>query len=89
VRAGDAQVVEEPLALGRVILPGDPLHAPARLTGLTAVKGDARVVLRDLLENPGLLVQAERPPVLQPRVEPAGREHQQRRPVAEQLVARG
>ena len=89
VGAGDAEMVEQPLALGRVVRPGDPLDAAAGRARLAPVEQHARVGLGQLVHQPQPRVDAKRRPVGQRRAEPARGEQQQRRAVAPDLVARG
>jgi hypothetical protein len=84
----DAEVVEQPAALRDVMAPRHPLHAPAGLPGLAPIEDDAGVLLRQVLHRLHARVDAERGPLLEGRVEAAGREHQQRRARADHLVAR-
>src|SRR5436309_2196415 len=88
VRALDVQVVQQSLALRRVMRPGDPLDAAARLAALAPVEDDAAVLFRQVLEELDPGVDALRAPLLYRRIEAAWRVHQQRRPGADQLVAR-
>src|SRR5581483_3493267 len=88
VRPLDAEMVEERCALRGVGLPGQPLDASAGLTRLALVEDDAREAPAQLVDEPQPLVDPERPPVLELPVEAAGREEQDRRAVAPDLVAR-
>src|SRR3989454_10220076 len=88
VRAPDVQMVQQSLALRRVMRPGDPLDAAARLAALAPVEDDAAVLFRQVLEELDPGVDALRAPLLYCRIEAAWRVHQQRRPGADQLVAR-
>ncbi len=68
--------------------PGHALDAAARLAAFAAVEHDAGVVLRQMIEQLDLGVDALRRPGLDHGIEAAGRVHQQRRPGADDLVAR-
>src|SRR5437868_2563115 len=56
VCALDAEVVEQPLALARVVLPRDHFDPRARPARLALVECDACEVLRELVEKPEPLV---------------------------------
>src|SRR2546425_11026201 len=88
VRALDAQMIQQPLALRNVVRPGDALDAAAGLAALAPVEDDAAVFFRQVLEELDPGVDALRAPLLYRRIEAARRVHQQRRPGADQLVAR-
>src|SRR5262249_50305101 len=84
--AVDAEGVEEVGALAGVVLPRQALDAPARAPRLTLVERDAREALGEPVEQVQALVDPEGAPVLDRCVEAAGREEQERRPVAADLV---
>src|SRR2546422_7572140 len=88
VRALDVQMVQQSLALRHVVRPGDLLDAAAGLAALAPVEDDAAVLFRQVLEELDPGVDALRAPLLYRRIEAAWRIHQQRRPGADQLVAR-
>ena len=88
VRALDAQVLEQELSVPRVMRPGDELDASRRLAALAPVEHDAAEFLRQVLEQLDARVDALRGPFLDRRVEAARRVHQDRRPVAQHLIAR-
>ncbi len=81
------QVLEQALALRHVVRPGDALDSTARLPSLAPVENDAGVFLRQVIEQLDAGVHALRGPLVQGRIEPGGRVHEQRRPVADHLVA--
>src|SRR3954447_869676 len=87
VRALDLECVEQVDALHGVVVPSEPLDAAAGLTRLALVEDDALELRRQLVDQAQPLVDRERPPVLELRVEAAGREAEERRPFAAQLVA--
>src|SRR5262245_17460469 len=88
MRAIDIQMTEQSVSLPHVVGPRDALDAAARRAGLAAVEDDALKVLRQVIENLDPRVDAERRPLLERRVEAAGREHQQRHAAADDFVAR-
>src|SRR5947208_7199625 len=88
VRTLDTEMVEETEALRGVVVPGQPLETSAGLAGLALVEDDARERAGQVGEKAKAFVDAERAPVLDRRVEPSRREHEQRRPFADHLVAR-
>src|SRR6184192_893789 len=88
MRAPDVQMVQQSLALRHVVRPGDALDAAAGLAALAPVEDDAAVLFRQVLEELDPGVDALRAPLLHRRIEAAWRVHQQRRPGADQLVAR-
>src|SRR6267143_7048194 len=51
VRALDAQMVQQSLALRHVVRPGDALDAAAGLAALAPVEGDAGIFLRQVIEE--------------------------------------
>ena len=64
MRALDAEMVEQALALRHVVRPGHALDAAARLAAFAAVEHDAGVVLRQMIEQLDLGVDALRRPFL-------------------------
>ena len=88
MRALHAQVLEQRLSVPCVMRPGDELEAPGRLTALAPVEHDAAVFLRQVIEQLDARVDPLRAPLFDRRVEPARRVHQERRPIAQHLVAR-
>ncbi len=86
MRALDAKVLEQELALRGVARPGERLDPAARAAALAAVEEDAAEVLREVIEDPRALVDARGAPLLHRAVEAARREHEERRPVACDLV---
>src|SRR5262249_58795022 len=85
-RALDVEVVEQVGALTCVRLPRQPLDAAAGPPRLALVEGDTGEVLLELVEEAEALVDPERAPVLDRRVEAAGGEEEERRPVSAHLV---
>src|SRR5688572_16846403 len=79
-------MLEQPLALPDVVRPGDALDTAARLARFAPVEEDAAVRPREMVEHPCLGVDAERRPLVDRRVEPAGREQQQRLPRAHYFI---
>src|SRR5438094_599828 len=86
MRALDAEVLEQSLALLCVVRPGDRLDAPARLAALAAVEGDAAVFLRQMLEQLDARIHALRAPLLDGGVEAARRVHEERRSFAYDFI---
>src|SRR5581483_11607136 len=87
VGALDPEVVEQAARLRRVVGPPDLLDPAPRPARLAPVERDAREALGEALDEAESLVDAERAPILDRRVEAAGREQQERRPRARHLVA--
>jgi hypothetical protein len=79
VRALDLEMVKQPDALRDIIGPGDAFDPAARLPGLAAVEGDAGVLLRQMVEQLDLGVDALRAPFVERGIESAWRIHQDRR----------
>ena len=88
MRARNAEVIEQALALRDVMRPGHALDAAAGLSAFAAVEHDAGKMFRQMIEQLDLGVDALRRPGLDHGVEAAGRVHQDRRPGADDLVAR-
>ena len=82
------QMVEQAFALRDVMRPGHGLDAAAGLAAFAAVEQDAGEVLRQMIEQLDLGVDALRRPGLDHRVEAARRVHQDRRAGADDLIAR-
>jgi hypothetical protein len=89
MRALDAQVLEQRLAVRGEVPPLDELDAPARLAALAAVEDDAAEFLRQMLEQLNALVDPARVPALDRGVEAARGVHEQRFALTDNLVARG
>ncbi len=84
----EAQVIQQSPPLSDVVRPGDTLDAAARLAAFAPVEDNAGVFLGQVLEQLDPRVHTLRLPLVQGRIEPGGRVHQERRPVADHLVAR-
>src|SRR4051794_1348007 len=51
MRALYAEMVQQPTALGDVVLPRDALHPASRLPRLAPIEHDAAIVLREMLQR--------------------------------------
>ena len=80
------QMIEQAFALRDVIGPFDALDTPAGMTRLALVENDAAVFFRKMIQKFDALIDAKRCPFLQSRIEAAGREHQERRTFAHNLI---
>ena len=87
VRLFDTEMVEQAFALRNIVRPRDALDAAARLPRLATVEHDATIVLRQVIERLHPRVDTERAPFLERGVEATRREHQERRPRADDVVA--
>ena len=88
MRALDAEMLEQRFAVPRVMRPGDELDAAAGGAAFAPVEHDAAIALRQMIEQLHARIHALRAPLVDRRVEAAGRVHQQWRPVAQHLVVR-
>ncbi len=75
VRAGDAEMVQQALALRGIVGPGHALDPAAGPAALPPVEGDAGIGPRQMVEQPDLGVDALGAPLLRSRIEAAGRVH--------------
>jgi hypothetical protein len=74
--ARDAQMLEQAFALRHVMRPTDRLDAAAGLAAFAAIEKDAGEMRRQMVEQFDLLIDAERRPRFDHRIETAGRVHQ-------------
>src|SRR5688500_209533 len=88
MRILDAEMLQQPFALFRIVRPADRLDAAAGAAGFAPVERDAGVVPRQVVEELELLVDAEGRPLLDSRIEAAARVKQNWRAGAQHLVAR-
>src|SRR5690349_19854407 len=88
MRAPHAEMVEQRLSLGDIVLPRNHLDPPARAAAFAPVEDDAAERLRQMIEEPRARIHALRAPLLERRVEAARRVHEERRAVADDLVVR-
>src|SRR5262249_51939772 len=89
VSTRDAEMAEESTSLPDVVRPCHAFDTAPGSPALAPIERDTHVLPRQAIEDPGPRVNAERGPFVEGRIEPAGREQEQRRTAPVHFVSRG